>query len=76
MYENILTEIKDEIFIITINRPDKLNALNKNTIAEIGKAVKAAEADAAVKGIILTGSGSKAFVAGAGKIILAISIIC
>ncbi len=65
MYENILTKIKDEICIITINRPDKLNALNKNTIAEIGKAVKAAEADTAIKGIILTGSGSKAFVAGA-----------
>ena len=65
MYENILTETKDEVRIITINRPDKLNALNKNTIAEIGKAVKAAEADATVKGIIITGSGSKAFVAGA-----------
>ena len=65
MYENILTEIKDEVCIITINRPDKLNALNKNTIAEIGQAVNAAEKDSAIKGIILTGSGSKAFVAGA-----------
>ena len=65
MYENILTEIKDEICIITINRPDKLNALNKNTITEIGQAVSAAEKDSTVKGIILTGSGSKAFVAGA-----------
>lgn len=65
MYENILTEIKDEICIITINRPDKLNALNKNTIAEIGKAVKYAEEDLTTKGIILTGAGTKAFVAGA-----------
>lgn len=64
-YENVLIEIKEEICIITINRPDKLNALNKNTIAEIGKAVKEAENDAAVKGIIITGAGTKAFVAGA-----------
>lgn len=63
--ENILIEIKDEICIITINRPDKLNALNKSTIAEIGIAVKTAEADSAIKGIILTGAGTKAFVAGA-----------
>ncbi len=65
MYENILTETKNEICVITVNRPDKLNALNKNTIAEIGKAVKVAEQDASVKGIIITGSGAKAFVAGA-----------
>ena len=63
--ENILIEIKDEICIITINRPDKLNALNKSTIAEIGIAVKTAEADSAIKGIILTGAGTKAFIAGA-----------
>lgn len=63
--ENILIEIKDEICIITINRPDKLNALNKSTIAEIGIAVKTAEDDSAIKGIILTGAGTKAFVAGA-----------
>ncbi len=63
--ENILTEIKDAICIITINRPDKLNALNKNTIAEIGVAVKDAEGNADVRGIIITGAGAKAFVAGA-----------
>jgi enoyl-CoA hydratase len=64
-FENILTEKDDSIFIITINRPDKLNALNKNTIHEIGLAVKAAEGDVTVRVIVLTGSGSKAFVAGA-----------
>ena len=48
-----------------VNRPDKLNALNRETIQEIGHAMKAAEADAGVKAIILTGSGAKAFVAGA-----------
>ena len=64
-YENLLTEKKESIFIITINRPDKLNALNKSTIREIGEAVNAAEKDADVRVIILTGSGNKAFVAGA-----------
>ena len=64
-FENLLTEKKESIFIITINRPDKLNALNKNTIREIGEAVKAAENDADVRVILLTGSGTKAFVAGA-----------
>ena len=64
-YENILTENKDKVCIITVNRPDKLNALNHQTIQEIGKAVAAAEKDAAVSAIILTGSGGKAFIAGA-----------
>ena len=64
-FENLLTEKKEAIFIITVNRPDKLNALNKNTIREIGEALKAAELDNEVRVIILTGSGTKAFVAGA-----------
>ena len=64
-YQYILTENQEGILQITINRPDKLNALNKNTIAEIGMAVKAAIADKSVSGIIITGSGTKAFVAGA-----------
>lgn len=65
MYTNILTETKDNTCIITINRPDKLNALNHSTIQEIGMAVSVAEKDSNVYGIILTGSGPKAFVAGA-----------
>jgi enoyl-CoA hydratase len=64
-YNNLLTENKNGTLIITINRPDKLNALNKETIAEISAALKSAESDKAVKVIILTGSGQKAFVAGA-----------
>lgn len=64
-YENLIIEKKEAISIITINRPDKLNALNKNTIQEIGEAVKSAEKDDSVRAIILTGSGNKAFVAGA-----------
>ncbi|CAN5618261.1 enoyl-CoA hydratase-related protein [soil metagenome] len=64
-YQNILTDNSDGIFTITINRPDKLNALNKETIAEVGMAIVAAEKDTTVSGIILTGSGTKAFIAGA-----------
>lgn len=55
----------DGITTITINRPEKLNALNKATIAELHDALDAASKDASVKVIILTGSGEKAFVAGA-----------
>jgi enoyl-CoA hydratase len=64
-YHNILISVHNEILTITVNRPDKLNALNKKTIEEIGDAVKNGEADPAIAGIIITGSGSKAFVAGA-----------
>lgn len=64
-FENILTEKKDGIFTITVNRPKQLNALTKATIGEIGEAVKQANLDNDVKAIILTGSGEKAFVAGA-----------
>ncbi len=64
-FENLLTEKKESIFLITINRPDKLNALNKNTIREIGSAIQIAENDPECRVIILTGSGTKAFVAGA-----------
>ena len=64
-FENILTEKKDKVLIVTINREKKLNALNKQTIAEVGKAVEAAQGDNEVGAIIITGAGSKAFVAGA-----------
>jgi enoyl-CoA hydratase len=64
-YNNILTELTEGILTITINRPDKLNALNHETIAEVGKAISAAESNVEVSGIILTGSGTKAFIAGA-----------
>lgn len=62
---NILTNIENRILTITVNRPDKLNALNGETIQEIGIAVSHAEKDEKVSGIIITGSGNKAFVAGA-----------
>lgn len=64
-YNNLLTHIADGILTITINRPDKLNALNYETIQEIGNAVDAGNADVSVSGMIITGAGEKAFVAGA-----------
>ncbi len=64
-YQNILNTVDDGISLITVNRPDKLNALNRLTIQEIGKAMASASADPAVDGIIITGTGQKAFVAGA-----------
>jgi enoyl-CoA hydratase len=63
--ENILIEKQESIAIVTINRPTKLNALNKATIEELHNAFKTLNEDSGVKAIILTGSGEKAFVAGA-----------
>lgn len=64
-YENILVEQKERIQVITINRPNQLNALNKATIQELHDALDAADKDARTRVIILTGSGEKSFVAGA-----------
>jgi len=64
-YKNILQELEDGILVLTINRPSKLNALNKETIEELNKAFVAADKNNEVKVIIVTGSGDKAFVAGA-----------
>lgn len=64
-YENILVEQKERVQVITINRPNQLNALNKNTIQELHTALKSANEDAGTRVVILTGSGEKAFVAGA-----------
>lgn len=65
MYTNILTNLENGITTITINRPSKLNALNKETIQELHAAFRAADIDPETKVIIITGSGEKAFVAGA-----------
>lgn len=64
-YENILSKHSNGITTITINRPNKLNALNKATIEELHKAFDAADSHSDTKVIIITGSGEKAFVAGA-----------
>ena len=65
IFENILIQKTAALAQITINRPKKLNALNKATIHELHKAFDALESDVNIKAIILTGSGEKAFVAGA-----------
>ncbi|MDN4164681.1 enoyl-CoA hydratase-related protein [Cytophagales bacterium LB-30] len=64
-YKNLLTSLDQGIFTITINREDKLNALNIETIAEIRQAFQQVYDDKSIKAVILTGAGKKAFVAGA-----------
>ncbi|MCF6279162.1 MAG: enoyl-CoA hydratase-related protein [Flavobacteriaceae bacterium] len=64
-YENILFNQNDSVLTITINRPNQLNALNKATILELHNAFATADSDKSVRAIIITGSGEKAFVAGA-----------
>jgi enoyl-CoA hydratase len=65
MYSTLLFDLADGIARITINRPDKLNALNAAVIGELADAAGRVDADAGVRGVILTGAGAKAFVAGA-----------
>ncbi|GAA4940147.1 enoyl-CoA hydratase-related protein [Algibacter agarivorans] len=64
-YNNIISQQNNGIVTITINRPNKLNALNKETIEELHDAFDVANKDQNTKVIIVTGSGEKAFVAGA-----------
>ena len=64
-YEYLTLESADGIATLTVNRPDKLNALNAATIGELDRAFHAVAADDGVRGLILTGAGEKAFVAGA-----------
>ena len=64
-YENILAVVDDHILTITIDRPKKLNALNRDTIQELHECLKDAREDKDVKVVIITGGGEKAFVAGA-----------
>lgn len=64
-FENILVSSANGLATITINRPKKLNALNSATIKELSTAFENLEDDLAIKSIIITGSGDKAFVAGA-----------
>jgi enoyl-CoA hydratase len=64
-YQDLLLEIRDGVAIVTINRPEKLNALNEKVMEELDACFAAIGADQSVRGVILTGSGEKAFVAGA-----------
>lgn len=65
MYQTLLTELQDGIMTITINRPDKLNALNKDVINELSQAIDEVMNNNDVKTALITGAGEKAFVAGA-----------
>jgi enoyl-CoA hydratase len=64
-YQNLISEIKENILYVTINRERALNALNKETLAELSDVIAYAGKTDQVRGVILTGAGEKAFVAGA-----------
>lgn len=65
MYTTLLTDLTDHILTVTINRPDKLNALNKTVMAELEAAIDEIYDNAGIRSAIITGTGEKAFVAGA-----------
>lgn len=65
MYTTLLTSLENGIFTITINRPDKLNALNKQVFTDLDAAIDEVYNNADIKTAIITGAGPKAFVAGA-----------
>ncbi len=65
MYQTLLTDLQEGTMVITVNRPDKLNALNKDVIQELGQAFDEVYNNTEIKTVILTGAGEKAFVAGA-----------
>jgi enoyl-CoA hydratase len=64
-YDNLLFEVSEQIARITFNRPNVLNALNRKTMDELGDCLKKVRADDAIRVLILTGAGEKAFIAGA-----------
>jgi enoyl-CoA hydratase len=64
-YENLLFQVEDGIAVLTMNRPKALNALNTRTLAELDALLQAEARDPAVRALVLTGAGDKAFVAGA-----------
>jgi len=64
-YQNLTCEIADGVATVTVNRPDKLNALNRATVAELQACCSSLADDAEVRAVVLTGAGEKAFVAGA-----------
>ncbi|HEV7780472.1 MAG TPA: enoyl-CoA hydratase-related protein [Chitinophagaceae bacterium] len=65
MFQTLLTSLENGIYTITINRPDKLNALNKTVLDELNKALDEINDNAGIRSVIITGAGPKAFVAGA-----------
>ena len=65
MYQTLATHSENGVFIITINRPDKLNALNQQVMSDLDKVMDEVYRNDYIKSVIITGSGPKAFVAGA-----------
>jgi enoyl-CoA hydratase len=65
MYQTLLTSLNAGIFTITINRPDKLNAINKQVMQDLNDVMTEVEQNPAIKAAVITGAGAKAFVAGA-----------
>lgn len=65
MYQTLLTSLDNNIFTITINRPDKLNALSKDVFTDLNNALDEVNNNPGIKSVIITGAGTKAFVAGA-----------
>ena len=65
MSDVVLYEVRGRAAVVTVNRPDKRNALNDQVRTDIKAAIRRAAADAAVRAVILTGAGDKAFIAGA-----------
>ncbi len=64
-YQTLLTELENGILTVTINRPDKLNALNKDVFNDLDELLKDIYSNTQIQSVIITGSGNKAFVAGA-----------
>ena len=64
-FENVLWEVADGVATVTVNRPKQLNALDQKTLEELGAAFEQAGRDPAVRALVVTGGGEKAFVAGA-----------
>src|SRR5689334_14919912 len=64
-YQTLLLDIRDGVAFVTVNRPDKLNALNDQVMAELSDAVERITTAPEVRGAIITGAGPKAFIAGA-----------
>jgi len=65
MFKNLLTNLENGIFTITINRPDKMNALNQDVMNDLNNVMDEVDKNTEIKSVIITGAGNKAFVAGA-----------
>lgn len=65
MYQTLLTSLENNILIVTINRPDKLNAINKTVMHELGQVMDEINSNPEIRSAIITGTGPKSFVAGA-----------